>query len=241
MWFLFCSLQGRLFLVSHSLPRPAGEAVIVGAMEWGSQIDSLADGVRRVTILRGGKPASHGAVIEGWRRDGAFRGFFGALLAAAPFAAYFWETPPVTRATAGRPFECLLAESPALAGMRPDPAAFARQFEAAEAGGDDAGADVATFRNLGGDALLVAPCPRGPPGAYPHAYAHMYAHLAAFARAAPAERQQAFWRAVGAAAAERLGERPLWVSTSGLGVAWLHVRLDARPKYYTYEPYRRMG
>ena len=101
-------------------------------------------------------------------------------------------------------------------------------------GGATAGAEVAGFWNLGGDAFLVAPCPRAPPGAYPHAYAH----LAAFARTAPADQQQAFWRAVGAAVAENLAERPLWVSTNGLGVAWLHVRLDEWPKYYTYEPYR---
>jgi Family of unknown function (DUF6940) len=28
-------------------------------------------------------------------------------------------------------------------------------------------------------------------------------------------------------------------STAGAGVAWLHVRLDDRPKYYGYPPYRR--
>ncbi len=31
------------------------------------------------------------------------------------------------------------------------------------------------------------------------------------------------------------------VSTNGLGVAWLHVRLDTRPKYYTFQPYRTMA
>mmetsp|Transcript_9405 Transcript_9405/g.21189 ORF Transcript_9405/g.21189 Transcript_9405/m.21189 type:complete len:541 (+) Transcript_9405:444-2066(+) len=27
---------------------------------------------------------------------------------------------------------------------------------------------------------------------------------------------------------------PVWLSTSGMGVPWLHVRLDSSPKYYTY-------
>jgi len=31
---------------------------------------------------------------------------------------------------------------------------------------------------------------------------------------------------------------PTWLSTAGGGVAWLHVRLDTRPKYYRYNPYR---
>ena len=33
------------------------------------------------------------------------------------------------------------------------------------------------------------------------------------------------------------GDMPLWVSTAGLGVSWLHVRLDARPKYYRHDAY----
>lgn len=35
----------------------------------------------------------------------------------------------------------------------------------------------------------------------------------------------------------RVGTRPVWLSTAGAGVAWLHVRLDDRPKYYSYRPY----
>lgn len=34
---------------------------------------------------------------------------------------------------------------------------------------------------------------------------------------------------------------PIWLSTSGLGVYWLHMRLDRRPKYYTYEPFKEFG
>lgn len=36
----------------------------------------------------------------------------------------------------------------------------------------------------------------------------------------------------------RLGVRPVWLSTAGMGVSWLHVRLDARPKYYGFAAYR---
>jgi hypothetical protein len=40
---------------------------------------------------------------------------------------------------------------------------------------------------------------------------------------------------------EKLKERPtekIWMSTCGTGVYWLHLRLDSKPKYYTYAPYR---
>ncbi|MFY0533025.1 DUF6940 family protein [Nannocystis pusilla] len=33
----------------------------------------------------------------------------------------------------------------------------------------------------------------------------------------------------------------VWLSTSGSAVPWLHVRLDARPKYYVFGPYRAVG
>jgi hypothetical protein len=38
-------------------------------------------------------------------------------------------------------------------------------------------------------------------------------------------------------ALRRTGE-PVWLSTNGDGVSWLHVRIDERPKYYTHGPYR---
>jgi hypothetical protein len=67
-----------------------------------------------------------------------------------------------------------------------------------------------------------------------------YAHLAAFVREAPENLQQAFWARIGAALASCLGNSPVWLSTSGLGVYWLHARFDRYPKYYTHAPYRQM-
>jgi hypothetical protein len=45
------------------------------------------------------------------------------------------------------------------------------------------------------------------------------------------------WRETGRAMRENLSERKLWLSTSGLGVSWLHIRLDSYPKYYQHRPY----
>ena len=33
-------------------------------------------------------------------------------------------------------------------------------------------------------------------------------------------------------------DRAVWVNTEGSGVYWLHVRIDSRPKYYHFAPYR---
>jgi hypothetical protein len=124
-----------------------------------------------------------------------------------------------------RAAEFVLIEAPALAAVPPDAETFAGHF--------GAGDGVVTFPNLGGDALLVVPEPAadGAADAYPH--------LAAFLRRGPARQVRALWRATAAAVLDRLDDSPLWLSTSGTGVAWLHVRLDRRPKYYQHGPYRR--
>jgi len=45
-------------------------------------------------------------------------------------------------------------------------------------------------------------------------------------------------QAIGEAIAQWAGPRPPWVSTAGMGVPWLHARLDTRPKYFRHAPYR---
>ena len=196
---------------------------------WTGRAEELDGGrVRKIAVLSRSEALRYTDAVGLWQCDWEFRSFFAGLLVEAPFAAYFWECPPLTEATLTQPFEFVLVDSPRLASMPPDAQAFADRFES-----DDAGGGIATFWNLGRDALLVAPRPRASPS--------VYAHIAAFARGAPAEQQHALWRATGAAVAAHLSARPLWLSTSGLGVAWLHVRLDSWPKYYSYPPYRRSG
>lgn len=105
----------------------------------------------------------------------------------------------------------------------PDPTSFEEHFDAADE-------DVTSFPNLSGRSQMVVPLPGNQHSAYPH--------LAAFTRSAPAAQQRNLWQRVGREFVERIGTEPVWLSTAGAGVAWLHVRLDDRPKYYSYEPYR---
>ena len=82
--------------------------------------------------------------------------------------------------------------------------------------------------------MLVAPCPI--PARI--AASAIYGHLASFVRDAPASQIGEFWRCVACTFGRTVSQTPLWISTSGLGVIWLHVRLDSYPKYYTHAPYR---
>jgi hypothetical protein len=126
--------------------------------------------------------------------------------------------------TSERPFEFVLLDCPDLA-RTPDADAFAEHFR--KAGHHD---DVIAFPNLGKDAMMVVPCQVGPKSAY--------GHLAAFVRQAPDQQVHSLWKLVGTTMQGRLNAKPVWLSTAGAGVSWLHVRLDDRPKYYGYAPYR---
>ena len=137
--------------------------------------------------------------------------------------AYFWETAPITTTNFGRDFEYVLINAPYLSRMPADPSAFSTRFDAARKG-------IAQFYNLGKDAVLVAPVPLQKNV--------RYEHLASFLRTAPEVQICALWRHVFRTLTQMLSVRPIWISTSGLGVAWLHVRLDSVPKYYNHTPYK---
>ena len=194
----------------------------------------------RFRIDTGGRPLTWAEAALGWRDDRGFRARFVAALTGAewgPFGpagwpAWFWETPAVERAGADRAFEWMLIETAAFAGARADPAPFGRRLDGPE--------PAVAFDNLGRDARLIVPTRPPSTGAAEPELAP-YAHLASFVRRAPPARSDALWTRVGTellAWFERTAA-PVWVSTSGLGVHWVHVRLDARPKYVTHAPYRR--
>jgi len=191
-----------------------------------AEITELDSGrVLQYRLLRDSEPLSWSDVVDRWQNDRAFRSFFMSLLVDAPFPAYFWETPPITMSTMTNAFEFVLVDSHELVGVPSNELAFADRFDAAAAG-----ESVIEFSNLGGDATLIVPCPLEPLSAY--------SQISEFARGAPDDQQHQLWALVAAALTRRLGDQPVWVSTSGLGVYWLHIRLDSVPKYYTYQPYR---
>lgn len=185
--------------------------------------ESLDERTLRFVILSDTGRLRWGEVLALWRDSAPFRTAFNELLAAAPFAAFRWETPPVAAGDMSGDFEFVLADSPELL-TAADPSAFADHFRRAGS------SPVVTFRNLGGDAELIAPCS--------HASEAYCSHLGAFVRGAPEAQRHALWEEVSRALERRLGQRPVWLSTAGGGVAWLHVRLDDRPKYYVHGPYR---
>jgi len=161
--------------------------------------------------------------INEWQHSEVFRLFFNQILADCPFAAFFWEVKPMAVDTLQNDFEFVLVNSISLVRIKADVTSFESYFENNNS--------VVTFKNLGRDAQLIVPVP-----IIEHQY---YSHMAQFVRNAPANQIHDFWKMVGEELKKNIGNAPKWLSTAGLGVSWLHVRLDSRPKYYRYQLFKK--
>lgn len=187
-----------------------------------SKKETLSDSINLYKIYQDEVQLTYAQTIELLQHNTAFRLFYNDLLAESPFEAFFWENPPITKSTIHQLYEFVLVNSERLSRVEADKLTFAKFFKQ-----DDK--TVVSFENLGKDALLVVPKPISN---------SKYPHIATFVRTASAEQIQEVWQQVGQQVEKRISNQKLWVSTSGLGVYWLHIRLDDRPKYYTYRPYK---
>ena len=151
--------------------------------------------------------------------------WYNEVLASSNFVSFFWEHPPLDRQSMDAPAEFVLIDAPGLTGLRADKDSFSGPFSGGGA------TSIVVFDNLGRDARLVAPRPGDG--------AESCAHLAPFVRSAPSRLVCDFWQALAREVLQSASDAPMWLSTSGLGVSWLHARLDTRPKYYQYAPYKR--
>jgi len=176
-------------------------------------------------ILKNNQMLSFKQVIQCWETDNDFIDFFNEILAASEFSAFFWEMPPLTSSKLKLPFEFVLVKSKLLANIPADVNAFRYYFSTEE--------PIVSFPNIGGDAQLVIPVPISAE--------NNYAHLAGFLRNVPLEQKRALWRMVAQEYQKKIRQKTVWLSTAGLGVSWLHVRIDDRPKYYRYKAYRTLN
>lgn len=219
------------------------------------KITSITAGIKHYRIHYNNADMSFGTALE-LLRDGnsCFIDTLASSLSAFDTKSFFFECAPITTRTLYQAkFEFVLVPAPQMDEITADMTDFRAHILAAI---DNARTHanpatretnnlVTSFWNLGKDSLLVVPCPNDSeivPGGRDSF--QMYAHLAPFVRSKATEHIRALWSSVGQLALQMLlsPSRPaddkLWISTSGLGVSWLHVRLDKRPKYYNYNPYK---
>ena len=169
------------------------------------------------------------------------------IIASSPFDSILFETPGCTwNKSAMKPFEFALVNEPSLktfAEANPDQYAFDEYFSSEWCGSSEENGGLApticSFPNLGRDATLISPIPQRGINAV------AYSHLSSFVRNAPTEQIAEFWKVSAKAYIdelkhkhERINEHVgTWFSTNGMGVAWLHLRLDRYPKYFSYDPF----
>ncbi len=180
--------------------------------------------VEQYKVYSEGNQLTYRDVIQLWCDRADFRSFFVAVLKSSSFETYRWETPPVTMQTQDKPFEFVLINHPGLAAIA-DRFTFRSYFTSSERQ-----AGIVAFDNLGKDAILITASPEGE--------MDTFNHLARFTRSATDTQNDVMWRVVGEQMAQRIGAAPVWLNTAGDGVSWVHIRLDDRPKYYRYMPYR---
>lgn len=181
--------------------------------------------VHKISLFENNGALCYEDVILYWYENHEFRNFYISVLNESPFEAFFWEHPPVTRSNVQQPYEFVLVNSPQLTRASADPAPFQEKFVSLPPN-----KEVIAFENLGRDAELIVPCPV--------AAQEIYSHFASFIRHAPEHQKHNLFTTLAGSLRKRINNRPTWVSTSGLGVYWLHIRLDSSPKYYSYQSYR---
>lgn len=193
-------------------------------MNWKTQTLQSTDRSLRFSIANERGRLTFQQVLNLLEHSPEFIQFYNSILIQPGYEAFFWEHPPVTSKSLDQLYECNLINSTFLAGKNPDRQPFRKYFR------DDK--EVVSFMNLGGDAVLIAPCPaRDDSG---------YAHIGSFIRNAPKNQIERFWKLTAQQMINATGSKPKWLSTSGLGVFWLHVRIDSRPKYYQTDEYKRV-
>lgn len=181
--------------------------------------------VTKYQILQDGKTMSVEEVVNHWKNTPIFRAFYNGILKDSSFEAFFWELPPMTTQTLQQDFEFVLVNSTALPRGRANKRAFQAYFD------QHPNEQILSFPNLSGDAQMVVPTPQSS--------LQNYAHLANVVRNAPDNQLDELWRKIGEEYEKMLNqERPRWLSTAGLGVSWLHIRIDSRPKYYRFRAYK---
>ena len=190
---------------------------------WRALEDRLTAGTR-YRLFDDQAPLSFSDFLHLLEHDDDFAAWYTQLLAGTEFKSFYWEHPPLTLDNIDDVAEFVCLDAPSLAALPADPTPFRSIFD----GNSD---DVIVCPNLGHDAMMIVPRAIGAQDAYPH--------LGAFVRLAPADQVRLLWQRTAQTARQYVGDSPRWLSTAGLGVAWLHIRLDTRPKYYRHDVYKR--
>ena len=180
----------------------------------------------RFRIGDGSQMLTFEEVITMWQTYEQFRNFYMWSLntVGAEFDhSYFWEHPGLRTEHLKNPYEFIIHRSKNLDKRTVDETAFAEHFQDKQ--------EIAAFPNLGKNAIMIVPAQLGNP--------EDCKHLGVFMASDNEEQQHLLFQEIGSQMLNTLNaEKTTWLSTAGMGVAWLHIRLDQKPKYYRSKTYK---
>lgn len=175
----------------------------------------------RITDNR--KTLSFRDVFELWQNNHSFVQFYQSSLLGFGFAAFCWEHPALTKDCLDENYECTLHVSAMLEQLPVNEMAFKSHISLE--------ADAVDFLNLGGDARLVIPTKKS--------NEEIYNHFGKFLKFDQNQQVQAVFKKIGSTVINELEKySTIWLNTAGLGVIWLHIRMDTTPKYYKTKAYK---
>jgi len=139
------------------------------------------------------------------------------------YKAFYWEHPAINKEFLPKKYECILQRSKPLEYLPSNEIAFQDYLFYKE--------QVADFMNIGKNARLVIPTKKSDK--------EIYNHMGKFITGATQEQIIAVFNRVGKIIINEIEEQELiWLNTAGLGVIWLHIRMDTTPKYYKTKRYK---
>lgn len=177
----------------------------------------------RITISSDYHLLTFQEVFTLWESDPAFVECYRQEILQAGGEAFFWEHPPLKEKDLDQAYEVVLVKTNSFDSRIVDEDTFREHFRPDK--------QVVVFPNLGGDAPLIAPVN--------HKDKETYKHFGAFLWKADLNQVLELFKAISLTCLEELTKgNQIWLNTEGTGVIWLHVRLDARPKFYKTTEYK---
>ncbi len=162
-------------------------------------------------------------VFNLWAQSNEFVAFYVSELIKLDYQAFYWEHPALNNAFLSKKYECILQRSKPLEYLKSNEEAFKEHLFSET--------EVTDFMNLGKNARLVVPIKKTDE--------EIYNHMGRFIRMADEHQVLALFKRVGKVVKDEIEKQKLiWLNTAGLGVIWLHVRMDTRPKYYKTTRYK---
>ncbi len=193
-----------------------------------AQVEKLSATVWKIKLLHHDKRAvTRKEAVQALSHESQFRNQLTEVLRSIPFSAFFWECAPFSEQNENLEFEFVVIDASSQFKGKADSGNFKEHFK--NLSKDE---KVTSFYNLSKDARLIVPTPI-------EKNQSIYYHLKNFLLDAAHEQVEAFWEKTGQELETELTKgRTIWLSTHGLGVPWLHIRLDTSPKYYEYKLYK---